>query len=168
MAGVDFPRGFIPIKGNARTNYYQMNATHDAIGLYDLVEMRDDGCVHRAQASSVTVIGVAAEYKAANVTGEIAVYDDPDIIMEAQVDDATVSAQTDLGLAYDIVVTAPDSFGRSQMEIDGSTQATTATLPIKITRVRSVIDSTGNSLGTNVAVECRFNQHYFKAGSVGI
>lgn len=168
---VDFPRGFIPVRykdGRSLTNeYFDISATNAEIAKNDIVERRADGFVHIAQASSVTIVGIAAEHKAANSGGQIAVVPAPGLVMQAQVDDATVDAQTDIGLNYNIVATVP-SGGKSQMEIDGSTQATTATLPILIERVSNVIDQTGNVLGANVLVDCVFNQCAYNGGGTGI
>lgn len=167
MANVDFPRGFRPKKGHMKTEWYPIATNNAQIGQYDLLERRSDGFIHPAQASSVTIIGVAAASIPANTGGEVPVYDDPCLIFEAQTDDATVDAQTDLDLNYDIVASTPDSItGRSTMEIDGSTQAATATLPIKILRVLNVISQAGNALGANVAVECIINNHLLKSTGV--
>ena len=170
MANLDFPRGAVPIKGTSgseQTNLYALAAVHDAIGQYDLVEIRADGCCHQAVAASVTVVGIAAEAFAANTGTQIKVYDDPNIEFQMQSDDATIAAQTNLGLADDFVIGAPVN-GRSIAEIDGNTGAVTATLPIKPIRVSQIVSQNGNAFGANVLLDCRFNQHYYKAGSVGI
>lgn len=167
MANLDFPRGCVPIKNDEQTNEYSLAAAHDAIGLYDPVEVRADGFVHRAQNGTTTIVGIAAEAKATNAGGSIKVYDSPEIEFQMQVDDATVNAQTDLGLAYDITIGAPVN-NRSIAEINGASQNTTATLPIKPLRVSQIITKEGNALGANVLLDCIFNQHFKKAGSVGI
>lgn len=171
MANVDFPRGFIPVRykdNRAIVNeYFDVAPTNTEIAKYDVVERRADGYVWPVQAGSTSVVGVAAEAIAANTGGQIAVVPAPGLVMQAQVDDATVNAQTDIGLNYDILATAPVS-GKSQMEIDGSTQATTATLPILIERVSNVISQDGNALGANVLVDCVFNQCAYNGGGTGI
>lgn len=171
MANVDFPRGFIPVRYKDNRSlvveYFDVSSTNAEIAVNDIVERRSDGFVHIAQAASTSVVGVAAQAKAANSGGTIAVVPAPGLVMLAQVDDATVNAQTDIGLNYDIVATVP-SGGKSQMEIDGSTQATTATLPILIERVADVTSVAGNALGANVLVECVFNQCAYNGGGTGI
>lgn len=164
---VDFPRGFIPYKGCHRTEYYPIASNNAEIGLFDLVERRADGFVHPAQATSVTILGVAAERKAANSGGEIAVYDDPFMRFLAQMDEADFDAQTDFDLNYNIVATTPNTLtGQSQMEIDSSTGAATATLPIKVLRVADVLSPAGNALGANVLVECIIQNHLLKSTGV--
>lgn len=148
--------------------YADLSATNSAIGLYGLVERRADGFLDRVQATTLTLVGVAAAQYAANAGGTIAYYPIENLVMLAQVDDATVNAQTDFDLVYDIVTGAPNATtGRSIDEIDGSSQAATATLPIKILKVHAVIGE-ANALGANVKVECIANQGVFKgAGTTG-
>lgn len=170
MANVDFPRGFEVIRNGGAIEYFDLAATHDAIGKNDLVELRSDGFAHRAQASSVTIVGVAQESKLANAGGQIAVQIcTQQTVLRAQSDDATIDAQTDLNLNYDIVVGSPTSLGFSVMEIDGSTGATTATLPIKVLRVEQIeqFDKT-NTFGANVVVECKLNANAFNGGGAGV
>lgn len=172
MANVDNPRGFIPIRykngSPLRVEYFDVSSSNSAIGVNDIVERRSDGYVHIAQASSVSIVGVAAEAKSANAGGTIAVYPAPGLLMQAQSDDATITAQTDLGLNYNITATAP-SGGKSQMEIDGNTGATTATLPILVERVAEIIDANRtNTLGANVLLECTFNQCAYNGGGTGV
>lgn len=167
MANVDFPRGFAPYKGDMKTEWYKIASNNAEIGLYDLVERRTDGFVHPAQATSITIIGVSAQHVPANTGGEIPVYDDPNMRFLAQMDETEFDAQTDFDLNYNIVATTPNATtGRSQMEIDSSTQAATATLPIKVLRVADVITTAGNALGTNCLVECIINNHLLKSTGV--
>lgn len=167
MANLDYPRGCILVKGDETADTYTIAPTNTAIGVNDPLEMRSDGYVWQAQAGSTTIIGIAAEAKAASTGGSILVYDDPLIEFQMQVNDANVNVQTDLGLAYDIVIGAPVR-GSSIAEIDGTTGAVTATLPIKPLRVSQIITKNGNVFGANVLLDCKFNQHFNKAGSVGI
>lgn len=172
MANVDNPCGFIPIRNKngtpLRLEYFDVSSSNSAIGVNDIVERRADGFAHIGQATTVSALGIAAEAKAANAGGTIAVYPAPGLVMLAQVDDATVNAQTDIGLNYNILATAP-SGGKSLMEISGSSQATTATLPILIERVAEVIEANRtNTLGANVLVECVFNQCAYNGGGTGI
>ena len=165
MANVDFPRGAIPYRGNMNVNYYDIGAT--AIYLYDLVERRNDGLVYPAQASSITIIGSAAEYKAASSTGRIAVYDDPNMRFLMQASDSDIDVQTDLDLVYNIVATTGNTTTKqSKHEIDSTTGAATATLPIKILRIADVITKAGNALGANVLCEVIINNHLLKSTGV--
>lgn len=172
MANVDAPRGFIPIRykdgRKFAVEYFDVLSTNDAIAVNDIVERRADGFAHIAQASSVSILGVAAESKAASSGGTIAVIPAPGLVMLAQCDEADVNAQTDIGLNYNIVATAPSN-GKSQMEIDSSTQAATATLPILIERVAAITDwDRTNTLGANVLVECVFNACAYNGGGTGV
>lgn len=175
MANVDFPRGFEIIRkvgSEAHTvEYFDISSSNGAIGKGDLVEMRSDGYAHPAQASSVTIIGTAAEYKAANAGGQIGVNPiDPSTRLRAQVDDNSVAAQTNLGLNYDIVATSPNTTtGQSRMEIDGSTGATTSTLPIKVWRVEATEQyGKTNTFGEFVVVECSINANALYGGGAGV
>lgn len=172
MANVDYPRGFIPIRykdgRKLSVEYFDISSTNAEIAKNDLVERRADGFIHIAQASSISIVGVAAERKAVNSGGTIAVYPAPGLVMHAQVDDATVNEQTDLGLNYNITATVPAN-GLSQMEIDGNTGNTTATLPIYIERVATIVEQgRSNDLGANVLVECVINQSAYNGGGTGI
>jgi len=167
MANVDFPRGFVPVRGRMDTEDLPISSTNGEIGLYDLIERRTDGFYHPAQATSITIVGVAAHHVDANTGGTVKVYTDPNLRFHAQMDEAEVDAQTDLDLNYNIVASAPNAVsGRSTMEIDSSTQAATATLPIKVLRVVDIITASGNALGANVLVECIINNHLHKSTGV--
>jgi len=170
MANVDNPRGFIPLRlrggGPLICNPYVLSATNGEIAGNDLLERRNDGFVALAQATSITLIGTAAEHVAANTGGNILVYDDPDTIFLAQMDEAECDAQTDMDLNYNIVVTALNARDESQQEIDSSTQAATATLPIKVLRRALISGSELSAFGANVAVECMINNHLLKSTGV--
>lgn len=167
MANLDYPNGFTIIKGWERCNEYDLAAANSQIGEGDLIERHTDGYVRPAVVGSLTMIGVAAESKAANSGGKLKVYDDPNAVFVAQADDANIAAQTDLRLNYDIVPSTPHAVtGRSTMEIDASTKAATATLPIKILRLASILTKEGNALGANVKVECIINNHLLKSTGV--
>ena len=167
MANLNFPRGFIPIGGCNSVREYNIAAANPQIGENDLVERRADGFVYPASVTTITPIGIAAESKAANSGGRLKVYDSPDLLLEAQVDDASVAAHTDFDLNYDIIASAPNAVsGRSTMQIDGSTKAATATLPIKILRIREIVTKERNVLGNHVAVECIINNHLHKSTGV--
>src|SRR5574343_921175 len=170
MANVDFPRGAITIRridgGGVVAQYYDLSSVHDAIVIGDPVERRADGYVHQAVASSRQIVGIALESKSANAGGTLAVAPAATTVFQMQVDDATVNAQTDIGLNYDFIIGAPVN-GRSIAEIDGSTQAVTATLPILIERVSDVQTEEGNALGANVLVDCVFNECAYRGGGTG-
>lgn len=158
MANLDQPQGFRP-KGDV----LRLNAYVAAGVIYpgDAVSQEAGGRVVAASATSA-LIGVAATYAAA-AGDEVMVWDHPDQLFVAQADDATIDAQTDIGLNYDLLATAGDSVFRvSRMEIDASTQATTATLPIKVLGIEKRPD---NALGAQVDCICIINNHQLAAGT---
>jgi len=166
MANQNWPNGFIPSEDEQCTREHEISATNAEIAYGDLVERHTDGYVRPAVASSVRIIGVAAEHKAANSGGTIKVYDDPETVFVAQMDDSSFSAQADLQYNYDIVVTTPDSAGRSRMQIDASTKALTATLPIKVRGLVPITNAYGNTLGAYARVYCLINNHIYKSTGV--
>jgi hypothetical protein len=163
MANKDIPRGFRPHGPVLRASQYVAAA---AIYPGDLVKPDSGGKVARAAASDTGLLGVALSYASAD-GANVLVADDPNQRFVAQADDGTIDAQTDIGLNYDIVVAADTTYLNSAMEIDASTQNTTATLPIKVLAVEPKID---NALGTNVDCICVINSHALKGhtGTAGV
>lgn len=159
--------GFKVVEGCQDTHDYTISSTNSAIGEGDMLAMLATGFVDRAAAGATTIIGIAAYAVAASTGGSISIYDDPNIVFQGSVNNADFNAQTDFGLAYDLVDSAPVN-GRSAQLIDVTTQATTATLPIKPLRLSTQVSKPANALGATVLLDCQFNQHFLKAGSVGI
>lgn len=158
MPNLDQPQGFRP-KGEPR----RCNAYVAAGAIYpgDAVSLEAGGRVAAAVASAA-LCGVAATYAAA-AGDEVMVWDDPDQLFIAQADDATIDAQTDIMLNYDILATAGDATYRvSRMEVDASTQAATATLPLKVLGIEKRPD---NALGAQVDVICKINNHQLGEGT---
>jgi len=167
MANTDFASGFEPLKyengGELQVEEGTISDSNSAIGYFDPLEMHTDGYLQQAQAASTRIVGVAAEYKAANSGGTIKYYPATGLVMRAQVDDATVAAQADLDLTYDMVVGAPNATTkRSIFEIDGDSSHATDK-PISILRVAPAQDIVGNALGANVALEVKFTPKCIKA-----
>src|SRR3990167_2060354 len=139
MPGItDSPRGFQPIKSFGgeigRSNSYPLAAANALLGKWDLINQTAAGVIDRAAASDLYIIGSAAQNAAASAGAtNFPVFDDPYQIFLCQSDDATVAANTDLNLNYNIVVAAAAN-GVSQMELDGDTGAATNTLPLKLLR----------------------------------
>lgn len=129
----------------------------------DLVRLNANGLIDRCAASE-SAIGVAMNYAAAS--GKVLVCDSTEQKFKIQADDATVDAQTDIGLNYDIVVgTADTTYKRSGMQMDASTQATTATLPLRLIAVEKSID---NALGAQVKCIVKINNHQLGNATVGL
>ncbi len=173
MANLNFPSGFQPVRnrngGPLVCEAYPMAASHSAIYVGDLIERRSDGYFHVAQATSTTIVAVAAEYKAADAAGEILGYPCDDLLMRAQMDASATPAITDFDLVYDISATTGDTTTKqSKQEISTTSKAGTATLPIKIVRVDPTKDSIPNDIGNYVKVECVLNHGLYKgAGTTG-
>ena len=158
MANKDQTVGFSPYGRPLRQQEYIASET---IYPGDLVKLEAAGRVARCAASDASC-GVAASY-ASGAGVKLNVLDDPDQLFECQADDATIDAQTDINLNYDIVVGSPNTaYKRSGMQVDASTQATTATLPIKVLSISKRID---NELGSKVDVVCQINNHQLSAGT---
>jgi len=167
----DRPMGFRPIYAlggqHGRTNKYVLAAANAIIGVGDLLARDANGAVDRAAATSVQIIGVAAEAKAASSGGFILVYDNPDQVYEAQTDNGTgtLTAQTGCNLNADFVV-ANAVNGISRMEIDENSGNTTATLPLVVLRLW---DEPNNSFSEFNRLEVRINNHVLQSlGTTGI
>lgn len=108
-------------------------------------------------------------YRPASVEAYAYVMDDPNGRIVGQEDSVTSTlAATDVGNNINfIVANANSTTGRSQMEIDSDTVATTNTLPLKLIELYQVED---NEIGDNARWVCTFNTHELKAdtGSTGV
>lgn len=152
MANKDIVKGAEPVGPIKRLQVY---VAAGAIYPGDFVKKDSAGKVAQAAASDA-LVGVAMSYASGDGV-ELVVADDPNQLFMIQADDATIDAQTDIGLNYDIVVAAANTtYRRSGMELDASTQATTATLPLKLVRIDRSVD---NALGNNVKCIVQINNH---------
>jgi hypothetical protein len=158
MANRDEVTGFRPYGPALRLRPYVADGI---IYPGSLVKQKDDGEILEAAASDAC-IGVAATY-ASGAGVEVMVWDHPDQEFVGQSDDATIDAQTDLGLNYNFVVAAGNAtYKRSGMEVDGNTGADTATLPLKVMRLLPAVD---NAFGANCKVICQINNHQLNGGT---
>lgn len=161
MANKDQSKGFEPFGKLKQANPYQAGGT---IYPGDIVKMDANGQVVQAAAGTAAACGVALNY--ATSGGTVLVADSPDQLFSAQADDATIDAQTDLNLNYNITVgTASTLYKRSAMEVDASTGATDSNLPIRVLRINPAID---NALGDQVDVVCKINNHQLGDATVGV
>lgn len=121
----------------------------------DFVILAADGAIDSAAAGTTPVLGVALNY--ATVGQKVLVADSPDQKFIVQSDDASVDAQTDIGLNYNITVSTADTLYRqSRMELDGSSGATDSNLPLRLLGVEGSVD---NALGANVDCIVKINNH---------
>jgi hypothetical protein len=157
MANLDQPVGFQPYGTVLRMQPYVAGGT---VYPGDAVKYDSAGKVVVAAASDA-LCGVANNYVTTGQT--VYVYDHPDQLFVGQGDDNTVDAQTDINLNYDILATSGNTtYKTSQMEIDASTQNTTATLPLKVLALEP---RSNNALGTNARLVFKINNHQLSAGT---
>jgi hypothetical protein len=163
MANADIVNGAVPKGPVLRMQEYKAGAI-----CYpgDLLKFKSDGTVEPVSAATDACMGVCMVYAAS--AAQVLVADDPNQMFIMQADDATIDAQTDIGLNYEIAIGSPDTtYRRSGMEIDASTQATTAALPLKVLRI---VDSHDNALGANVKCVVKINNHQLGShtGTAGV
>lgn len=161
MPNKNQPIGFEPFGEVLRASEY---TAASAIYPGDLVTKDAAGKVAVAAATNAA-LGVALSYAAAD-GAKVLVADHPDQRFVVQADDATIDAQTDIGLNADIVAgSASTVYKRSGMQLDASTVAPTQALVIKIHEVAKRID---NELGDKVDVVVSINQHQLAHNTVGV
>lgn len=163
MANKDIVKGAEPYGEIRSANSYLAGG---AIYPGDFCKFDAAGKVVQAAATDA-LMGVALSYASADGV-KVLIADDPSQLFIIQADDATIDAQTDIGLNADIVVAAADTtYKLSGMELDASTVATTATLPLKVLRVHPTID---NALGAQVDVVVKINNHQLGShtGTAGV
>ena len=173
MANTNFPMGFVPIKYQSGQDLEctegNIAAANEAIYINDLLERRSDGLIHVAQATSTTLIGVAAEYKAANATvSTVLYYPLEGLVMKASVDGAEI-AVTDLDLTYNITATTGDTTTKySKHTVASGSGVANSTLPIKVLKLYESKDKEGNIQGSYMKVVCMANAGVTKgAGQIG-
>lgn len=168
MANVDRPSGFKPYGPVLRLRRYR---AAEALRQGDAVnrvggstETDGKSSVEMADASEA-LIGVAAHYVAA-AGDDVLVWDHPDQEFEVQADGSDINNGVDIGLNYDLLATV-GSGQISAHELDSSTGATTATLPLKILRLKPAID---NALGAQAKVIVKINNHQLGShtGTAGV
>lgn len=167
MANVDNPSGFMPYVspsgggGQAYIEYLDLSSSNSLIGKGDPVKSVS-GVVDKASAADA-LCGIAAEAKAANSGGKIAVWCDPNQRFVAQCDDTTgvLTALAGIQLNADFV-TGTAVNGISIAEIDESSGATTATLPFKVLRLSEEMNGRqANAFGQFNRLVVKINNHQF-------
>lgn len=158
MPNLDLVVGAQPAGRIHQANQYVAEST---IYKGDFVKKNAAGTIERAAATNA-LLGVALSDATAGQ--QCLVADSPEQQFRIQADDATVDAQTDIGLNYDIVVgTADTTYKRSAMELDASSGATTATLQLRLLRIEAAPD---NALGAQTKCVVKINVHQNAAASV--
>lgn len=160
MANLDIVDGFKPFGRIYPQSSYVAGGT---IYKGDALKLKNDGTVERAAAGDA-LIGIAVSNAAS--AESVLVADHPDQLFIGQADDATIDAQTDIGLNCDIVVAAANTtYKRSGMELDASTVDTTSTL---VCRVERIVKAPDNALGANVKVVFSINSHQRANARTGV
>lgn len=165
MANVDAPYGLrvVDTEGKQVRVKRYTKTTADVIYEGDPVKLVAAGTVSLAAAGD-KLLGVAMEAIAAGVAGDIAVCDDPEAIFEIKASGSTVAA--DVGLNANVLAASGDAaLKRSKYELDTASQATTATLQLKILGLSKIDD---NAYGTDARLLVKINEHVFQAGTAGI
>lgn len=160
MANADIVAGARPYG-----RLYQMTSYVAESTIYkgDFVKKNANGTVERAAATNA-VVGVAMSNAAA--AEKVLVADHPEQQFVLQSDDATIDAQTDIGLNYDIVVgTASTTYKRSGMELDGDSGDVTNTRVLRLLAVEPAVD---NALGANVKCIVKINVHQNATSVAGV
>lgn len=189
MANQDAPFGLRPVRSSTssqRQNRYRIASGYNT-GIFqgDLVTVATNGTITRVPAGNTDLIlgvfngcsyvdpngnVVFSNYWPANATGtEIFanVIDDPAATFEIQADAAFPVA--DLFGNFDIVDATAGSTvsGNSRTEIDVTTGATTAGLPLKAIDISQDPENSDTATAnTNVIV--KINNHLFSAGTAGL
>lgn len=189
MANADIATGLAPkmyLNGapyNGKAGRYYIPST-DGTAVYvgDLVKLAgsadSEGVPTVTKASSTdavvgVVVGVEAEtrdstvYRAASAGRYVYVADDPAILFEVQEDSVGGAlAATSVGLNANWVDGGGSTVtGRSGIELDSSTAATTNTLDFQIVRMSRRPD---NEIGTNAKWLVRLNNHQYVDGTTGV
>lgn len=161
MANFDHLRGAIAYGEPRRLTRYVAGG---AIAEGDLVTLDATGRVVVAAASTALIGAAAAPASAAGA--DVMVYDEPHQYFVMQCQTSEIDAQTDMNQNANIVATASVN-GVSKHAIDGTSLATTATLPLKLIKVEEALN---NALGQYVDVVVKINNHQLAGGTgtVGI
>lgn len=144
--------------------------TADANGVQTVTRVSDGA----ADAPIGSVVGFVPDrafesqtHRSASTLRYALVANDPNLVYEAQADEA-ITIAADIGLNAAVTVTAINTTtGVSNMQVDASTKATTATLPVKII---GLVSEPANDIAdtTNLKVLCIINNHPYKAGVAGV
>lgn len=167
MANADLPRGFRPYGELKHVGIYIAGGT-----IYPGDMVKKDGGANsttrmRAQVVAATAAaaacGVALNYATAGQVVRVA--DDPQQLFAGQADGSDFDNNQDLNLNADILATAGSAtYKVSQMEIDSSTLATTATLQVQVLGYVDRQDGK-NAMGANAELIFKINNHQLAGGT---
>ena len=192
MANTDTPFGLKPVRYlsgapyNGAANIYS-TAAGDATAIYigDPVIISGtaqtiDGAIYQDVDQAATgdvivgvVVGVLPDtrdsliYRAASTQRLLVVCDDPNVVFEIQeVSGGTPLAANDMGMNANFVVAAGSATsGRSGVELNNATEATTNTLDLQIC---GFVNRPDNEIGEHAKWLVRINRHQFANQVAGI
>lgn len=194
MPNVSRPSGFRPVKhidgsawNGATEQFAHLAADATVLQVGDLVLLAGNADANGvASVTKITngttsvplgaVVGFLPDYSNLNIPSEavaastlryVNVCIDPTVVYEAQASGTYVVA-TDAGLNAGVTLTAgPATTGVSAMQIDMTTKATTATLPVKILGLAQRADQDFSDT-SNLKVYCLVNNQTFSNGTLGV
>ena len=173
MANVDNANGFQPHvapfsgPGEALVTEHVLSATNSEIGIGTPVAVVAGGVDRATAGAGNALLGISAEYKAANAGGTIKVWSDPQQEFVAQTDDGTgtATAAGAIGLNIDFVGTGVSN-RRSTAELDESSAAVGATLQFKILRLSPEFQGKAqNAHGEFNRLVVKINNHQLQGGT---
>jgi hypothetical protein len=160
MPNLNIVVGAQPVGRVEQANEYVAQST---IFKGDFLKKNAAGTVERAAAGDA-LVGVALSDAAASAS--VLVADHPEQQYRVQASAGEIDAQTDIGLNYNIVVGAANvAYKRSAMQLDSSTGATTATLPLRLLRIEKAPE---NELGAQVKCIVKINAHQNASAVAGV
>lgn len=167
MANVDKPNGFVPYGPILRLRpYYAAVATFRGDMMNQKAGSSQTGGLVDVEPADASEACIGVAINSASVGGTVWVADHPDQEFVGQGDESDFADASDLGLNYNLLAT-DGSGDKSAHEIDSSTQATTATLPIKALRLLPAPD---NAFGANARIIFKINNHQLGShtGTAGV
>ena len=128
---------------------------------------------HALSATEPTLVGAGSRTVAANTAGTILVATAPDLVMIAQEDGVgDLLELADIGSNVELIGTTPDTAtGNSLMEIDSSSHATTATLPLRLLGLHNIPGNEFGDVDTTApwaTWKVTFANHAYSGLAVGI
>jgi hypothetical protein len=173
MANTNAPFGLQPTGRNLAGSFaleieHMTVATADVVYPGDAVNQLADGTIEADSATPGTTLytGVSLGYKAATIASKtVPVVVDPLAIFIAQAS-TSLASPADAGLNANLVLTAGDStILRSKHSIDGTTEAVTSSLDVKLKRLAPIV---GNESGNYSIWEVVFNKHRNNPAVAGV
>ena len=183
---------------NGQINRYMISASDaQATNVGDLVQLSDNAALQDSvgfgvypaverigSGTAVAIVGVvvgfepdysnlnAGNYRAASTRRVVLVADSPDLLLAAPQDaggGVVAAASVGLNVAINLGTAATTAPYNSDMSVDSSTVATTATLPLQIMGITASPDNDDTSTSRPAEILVRINTHqYMAAGLAGV